>query len=134
MCIRDSSGVVFVTIEDETGVANIVVWPRLFEQFRPVVMAARVMMIQGSVERVDRERAPRPLFPIDGEAGPAVPIVHIVARQMSDVSADLARLSDQEASLPVAPADHVRKPLQGSWQTGRHPRDVRVVPRSRDFH
>jgi len=63
-----------------------------------------------------------------------VPIVHIVARQMTDVSADLARLSDQEAILPVAPADHVRKPLQGSWQTGRHPRDVRVVPKSRDFH
>jgi len=129
-----SSGVVFVTIEDETGVANIVIWPRLFEQFRPVVMAARVMMIQGSVERVDRDRAPQPLFPIDGEAGPAVPIVHIVARQMTDLSADLARLSDLEASLPVAPADHVRKPLQGSWQTGRHPRDVRVVPKSRDFH
>jgi error-prone DNA polymerase len=126
--------VVFVTIEDETGVANIVVWPDKLERFRPVVMAARVMLVQGTVERVDKERAPKPLYPIDGEAGPAVPIVHLVAHRLIDVSGDLTRLSDQEASLPVAPADHVKRPLSGSWQTGRHPRNVRVIPRSRDFH
>jgi error-prone DNA polymerase len=129
------SGVIFITVEDETGIANIVVWPDLFERFRPVVMAARVMIIQGVVERLDRARAPKPLYPVEGEHGPAVPIVHIVARSMRDVSHDLTRLSDQPAPMPVAPADHVKRPLPGSWQTGgRHPRDVRVVPRSRDFH
>lgn len=126
--------VVFITIEDETGVANVVVWPDLLERFRPVVMAARVMLVYGTIERVDKERSPRPIYPIEGERGPAVPIVHLVARRLVDVSGDLVRLSDQEALLPVAPADHVKRPLAGSWQTGRHPRNVRVVPRSRDFH
>jgi error-prone DNA polymerase len=132
---RPGSGqIVFVTIEDETGVANVVVWPDMLERFRPVVMAARVMVVHGTVERVDRERSPRPIYPIAGERGPAVPIVHLVANRLIDASADLTRLSDQEALLPVAPADHVKRPLSGSWQTGRHPRNVRVVPRSRDFH
>jgi error-prone DNA polymerase len=132
---RPGSGeVVFVTIEDETDVANVVIWPRLLERFRPVVMAARVVLIHGTVERVDKERAPKPLYLVEGESGPAVPIVHLVARRLIDVSGDLTQLSDQGAQLPVAPADHVKRPLPGSWQTGRHPRDVRVVPRSRDFH
>jgi error-prone DNA polymerase len=132
---RPGSGqVVFVTIEDETGVANVVVWPNMLERFRPVVMAARLMVVHGTVERVDKERSPMPIHPIEGERGPAVPIVHLVAHRLIDASGDLARLSDQEALLPVAPSDHVKRPLAGSWQTGRHPRNVRVVPRSRDFH
>ena len=46
-----SKGVVFITIEDETGIANLVVWPKLFEKQRKIVMGARLMTVHGIVQR-----------------------------------------------------------------------------------
>ena len=45
-----AKGVVFMTIEDETGIANIVVWPKMMEQFRKEVMGARLMLVEGYVQ------------------------------------------------------------------------------------
>jgi len=129
-----AKGVMFLTIEDETGIANAVVWPDVMERFRPVVMAARAMIVEGRVERLDKEHAPRPLYPIDGEPGPAVPIVHIVARRLIDVSAHIDGLAHGHVPVAMSPADEVRRPDPGSWRSHRHPRDVRIVPNSRDFH
>ena len=46
-----ASGVIFMTLEDETGIANIVVWPKMFERFRKVVLRSRLIGVTGKVER-----------------------------------------------------------------------------------
>jgi error-prone DNA polymerase len=129
-----NGNVVFITIEDETGIANIVVWPDVMERFRPVVMGARLMIIEGHVERLDQANAPRPLHPAQGEPGPAVPIIHLVARRLIDASADLHGLSEERPPVPVAYADEIRRPTYDRHAAHRHPRNVRILPGSRDFH
>jgi error-prone DNA polymerase len=69
-----ASGVVFVTLEDETGCMNIVVWRRLVERQRRELVGARLMGVAGVVER-------------DGE------VVHLVARRLADYSALLGPLA-----------------------------------------
>jgi error-prone DNA polymerase len=69
-----ASGVVFVTLEDETGCMNIVVWRHLVESQRRELLGARLMGVQGVIER-------------DGE------VVHLVARQLFDHSSLLGSLS-----------------------------------------
>ena len=49
-----AKGVVFMTIEDETGIANIVVWPKVMEQFRKEVMGSRLILIEGKVQKSPR--------------------------------------------------------------------------------
>jgi error-prone DNA polymerase len=114
-----AKGVVFITIEDETGVANIVIWPDMKERFRKVVMGARLLEVRGRVERDDS-------------------VIHVIAANLRDASADLAQLSDDALNPPLAHADEVVRPVQGSWPgemtRGGHPRNIRVIPKSRDFH
>jgi DNA polymerase-3 subunit alpha/error-prone DNA polymerase len=45
-----AKGVIFMTLEDETGVANAIVWPKIFERYRPVVMGARLVKIRGRLQ------------------------------------------------------------------------------------
>ena len=45
-----AKGVVFMTLEDETGIANIVVWPKVMEQFRKEVMGARLILVEGYIQ------------------------------------------------------------------------------------
>jgi error-prone DNA polymerase len=109
-----AKGVVFITLEDETGVANIVVWPDFMEKYRKVVMGARLMEVRGRVEYEDG-------------------VIHVIAAHLADATQDLHRLSDDLIEPDLARADHVNRPLQGSRGHG-HPRDVRIIPPSRDFH
>jgi error-prone DNA polymerase len=102
------SGVVFVTLSDETKTANVVVWPRIFSVFRREIMGARLLLVEGKVQR--------------GEGD----VVHLVAERVFDRSEELERLSEDEQNAP-------------SWRAQasslhRHPRNVRTVPKSRDFH
>ena len=100
-----AKGVVFITIEDETGVANLVVWPDVFERLRPIAMGARMVLARGRVQR--------------GEEG----VSHLVVEDLIDWTPMLGHLSqDQAPGSGHSPA------------RGRHPRDVRVLPGSRDFH
>ena len=48
-----ANGVIFITLEDETGSANVIVWRKLFEQFRRAVTSARLMRVTGTVQRAD---------------------------------------------------------------------------------
>jgi error-prone DNA polymerase len=106
---------IFVTLEDETGIVNVVLWARLFETFRRDVMAARLMLVEGQVQR--------------SKEG----VVHLMASRIHDRSSELARLSDDHDLQPlVARADVVAHPHYPR-NTG-HPRDVRILPKSRDFH
>jgi error-prone DNA polymerase len=110
-----SKGVVFITIEDETGIANLVVWPDLFEKQRKIVMGARLMVVRGMVQR-----------------DPDSEVIHIVATRLEDHTGMLSHLSD-DSLLPsrLEKADHA-----GGWgrPQQRHPRNVEIIPKSRDFH
>ncbi len=110
-----AKGVCFITLEDETGVANLVVWPKVMAAFRKVIMRARVIDVRGYVQR-------------DAD------VIHVVATHLEDRSDALERLNtDARMDPPLAHADEVRRPIPQD-RRGRHPRDVRVIPKSRDFH
>jgi len=124
-----AKGVCFMTIEDETGVANVVVWPKVFEQFRPVVMGARMVLVRGYVQRADD--------------APDTDVIHLVAQSIEDRTADLALLSDETFTPPRSPGDGATSsspdrgeapPPKPEPRRHAHPRDVRVIPKSRDFH
>ena len=102
---------IFVTIEDETGIVNALLWARDFEANRRAVMASRLMLIHGVVQR--------------SEEG----VVHLMTAGVEDRSAMLARLEDGPG---VATRSH--DPRGRPASRGVHPRDVRLLPRSRDFH
>jgi len=110
-----SKGVVFITIEDETGNANLVIWPAVFEKQRKIVMGARLMAVHGTIQR-----------------DPDSEVIHVVAARLEDHTHLLSRLSD-DSLLPsrLEKADHA-----GSWgrPPNRHPWNVEIIPKSRDFH
>jgi error-prone DNA polymerase len=117
-----AKGVVFLTLEDETGVTNVVVWPKVFETYRSVVMGARLLLIRGKIQR-----AP------DSEGR----VTHLVAETVEDRTGDLTLLSGDDLKPQRAPADgaSTAAPERGEVEyRHRHPRDVRVLPPSRDFH
>jgi len=107
-----AKGVCFITLEDESGVANLVIWPDMMKRFRPVIMGARLFEVRGRVEYDDE-------------------VIHVIVSHLADATADLHRLSDDLLSPAMDHADHVNRPMQGSRG---HPRNVRVIPKSRDFH
>ncbi|MBO9498522.1 MAG: error-prone DNA polymerase [Novosphingobium sp.] len=99
-----AKGVCFVTLEDESAIANLVVWPDVFARFRGVVMGARLIEARGRVEYEDD-------------------VLHVIVDHLADATSALTALSgDLPAPEEWDPALH------------RHPRDVRIVPNSRDFH
>ena len=104
-----ASGVVFATLEDETGIANIIIWPKTFERYRRVVMRARLLGVRGKLQREGK-------------------VIHVIALQLIDLSAHLDGLAEHggEAAVPLAPADRT-----GRFAAGNQ----RKVPiQSRDFH
>lgn len=101
------SGVVFMTLSDEAGIANVVVWPKLVEAFRREIMGGRLLLVEGRVQRSPEG------------------VVHLVAERFFDRSHELERLSEDVAEAPSFRAQAAKN---------RHPRNVRTVPKSRDFH
>jgi error-prone DNA polymerase len=89
-----ANGVVFMTIEDESAVANVIVWPRTFERVRPVVLGARYVLVTGRVQE---------------ESG----VIHVVAEQLEDLTPWLARLADHGGEIDgLARCDEVRRPIE----------------------
>ena len=89
-----AKGVVFMTIEDESAVANVIVWPKVFERVRPVVLGARYVAVTGRVQ---------------AESG----VIHVVADQLEDLTMLLARLAEQGADIDsLTRADEVRRPAE----------------------
>jgi error-prone DNA polymerase len=136
-----AKGVVFMTLEDETGIANIVVWPKVMERFRKEVMGARLVVVEGYIQSSPEQ------------------VTHLVAQRMFDRSHDLVSLADDalRRKPPVLAGPALVEPLHGEPLHGeffhdeslhddrrqhpespaqkiRHPRNVRILPRSRDFH
>jgi error-prone DNA polymerase len=88
-----AKGTVFLTIEDETGIANIIVWPRVFEALRPIVIGARCIAVTGRLQR-------------EGE------VVHVVAEKAQDLSRLLGQLSAMGPTIgAIARADEVKRPI-----------------------
>jgi error-prone DNA polymerase len=114
-----ASGVIFVTLEDETGVANIVVWPTIFEAFRRTLLSASLMGVTG---RLQREGL----------------VIHVVAERLDDLSPLLHDLGHAPAdfSAALARADEVRKPGRDAYAV--EARALGLAPKepgfkSRDF-
>lgn len=77
-----AKGVMFLTLEDETGIVNAVVWPSLFEKQRRVLMTASMMGIHGKIQR-------------EGE------VVHLVAQRLFDFTSDLSGLGERDGEFPL---------------------------------
>jgi error-prone DNA polymerase len=112
---------IFITLEDEAAICNILLWARTFERYRRPVMSARLMIVDGELQR-SREG-----------------VIHVMGSRVIDRTDLLARLSDvhepkttlSRADVFLNPADprHVAAP-----RMHQHPRNVRLLPNSRDFH
>ncbi|MDX2223652.1 MAG: error-prone DNA polymerase [Rhodospirillaceae bacterium] len=111
-----AKGVIFATLEDETGVANVIIWPHMFERFRRIVLGSLLLRVTGRLQR---------------ESG----VIHVVADHVADLTGLLGRLvqidgapdADFDAEMfraAIARADEVRKP-------GRDPREH---VKSRELH
>lgn len=105
-----AKGVIFATLEDETGVANVIIWPKVFETFRPIVLGARLICVTGRLQ---------------SESG----VIHIVAQKLEDLTPVLGEIETaglDEYSLQnegLDNADEVRSPVMDSRQ--------KIKPRSR---
>jgi error-prone DNA polymerase len=103
-----ASGVIFMTLEDETGIANIVVWPKMFARRRRVVLTARLIGVIGKVQSESN-------------------VIHVVADELLDLSEHLGALT-----APVAHADGVTHPGDDGRVSRKEQR--RTLFPSRDFH
>ena len=122
-----AKGVIFMTLEDETDIANIIVWPKAFENNRRTVMTARFLAVRGRLQRAGL-------------------VIHVVAERFIDLSAELPMLREDRlreggdlfppkfsgGPLPqYAPPDNGK--LFPSPQPTAHPLDTKLL-KSRDFH
>jgi error-prone DNA polymerase len=124
---------IFMTLEDETGVANAIVWLQTFEAYRPVVLGARLASVTGKLQN---------------ESG----VIHVIADRLDDLTPLLRRLSDDPAGIdPLTSRDEVKHPTR-DWRIPQHASsglttlvkekppaiaaaDVRaVMPKGRNFH
>src|SRR5690606_29628141 len=103
-----ASGVVFMTIEDETAWANVIVWPRVFERFRAEALGARLVAVTGKLQN---------------ERG----VVHVVADRLDDLDPLLGTIGGPGA----VPSDG-----EARRQAARPPsrRAAAAMPKGRNFH
>ncbi|MBO9468127.1 Error-prone DNA polymerase [Pelagimonas phthalicica] len=72
-----ANGVIFLTLEDETGIVNIIVWRKMYERFRRAVIAGRMLRVTGQIQRDNG-------------------VTHVIADTIEDISHMLDRLLDTE--------------------------------------
>ena len=123
-----ASGVIFLTLEDETGVANVVVWTRVYERFRRAVISGRLLRVTGKLQR---------------EGEPPYAVTHLIAWRIEDLSPMLDQLGDakgRNGAIDVSNnrADETKRPVLNQkphTPRARHPREqAKVLFPSRDFH
>ena len=103
-----AKGVIFMTLEDETDIANIIVWPKAFEKNRRTVMTARFLAVRGRLQRAGL-------------------VIHVVAGSFFDLSGE----------LPMLRGDQLRNDgdlFSPKPSGGQHPLDMQLLLKSRDFH
>ena len=109
---------IFITLSDETGICNVVLWARTFERFRREVMGSRLLFVEGRIQKSPEG------------------VVHLMGERLVDRTHELDRLSEDCVRPELSRADG---PTHGEGPDrrdphARHPRNVRVLPKSRDFH
>ncbi len=117
-----ASGVIFATLEDETGVANVIIWPRCFDRHRKTVMRSKLMSVTGRVQKEGK-------------------VIHVVASRIVDRSWCLAALADGgEFQESLAHADEIARPQADPRTIALYRRVMQgerledILPQSRDFH
>jgi error-prone DNA polymerase len=128
-----ANGVIFMTLEDEGAVANTIVWPQVFEQYRPIVLGARLVAVTGKLQN---------------EQG----VIHVVAERLEDLTPLLRRLADDGGKVDaLVRCDEVKRPipewrlpprsvkaLQSLFTDEPQPADApdigAVMPKGRNFH
>jgi error-prone DNA polymerase len=119
-----ASGVIFATLEDETGVANIIVWPKTFEANRRVVLGARVMGVRGQLQR-------------EGI------VTHVIAKEFIDLTPQMMAIANGHdiGEAVVARADEGKSGPHGSRTRDRDQyremmerRALAALPSGRNFH
>jgi error-prone DNA polymerase len=118
-----AKGVMFATLEDETGIVNAVIWPSLYERQRQVILSASMLAINGKIQR-------------EGD------VVHLVAQRLFDLSSDLGKLGDRdgEITLPTARGDEFKSAPQPRKADDVRPAsvdtpvDASLNFRARNFH
>ena len=119
-----ASGVIFATLEDETGVANVIVWPKTFEANRKVVLGARVMAVRGQLQR-------------EGI------VIHVIAKEFIDLTPQMARMANgvQIGESVIARADEQksggpkgRNREQDQYNQALALKKADALPSGRNFH
>lgn len=110
-----ASGVIFLTLEDETGIVNVIVWPKVYERFRRAVIAGRLLRVTGQLQR-------------EGA------VQHLIAWNVEDLSDWLDRLGMPDTTNPRS--DEGKRPIPPRRPPrARHPREqAKQLFPSRDFH
>jgi error-prone DNA polymerase len=109
-----ANGVIFMTIEDESGDANVVVWEKVGEQYKQAVYGSSLILISGYIQK-------------EGD------VVHLIARSVVDLSHMLSTIGDRNAPLnaPHQPGDELRN--GGRGVDPRVARQAQITHTSRDF-
>jgi error-prone DNA polymerase len=107
-----AQGVLFITIEDETGIANLIVWPSLFERQRRLILTAGMIAARG---RMQREGI----------------VIHVVAEHLTDLSDLLRRLGQSEEDFAFQPGRGDEARGGGGGPDSRERAGLRVA--TRDF-
>lgn len=129
-----AKGVMFMTIEDETGIANVIVWPKVFKIYRAILMSARLVSIKGTMQMADG-------------------VTHIIASHLTDLThlmetiTEDAILTSQNAQSfkTTAPADEVNRPINEIREIKNIRHKTRkliknissienILPKGRNFH
>jgi error-prone DNA polymerase len=106
-----AKGVMFITLEDESGIANLVIWPTVFEKQRRIILSAGMMAVYGRIQR-------------EGD------VVHLVAHRLTDLSQELASVGDRDAAFPLP---HGRGDELHHGSPALDPRTVPKGPKPRDI-
>ena len=106
-----AKGIMFITIEDESGIANLVIWPSVFEKQRRIILSAGMMAVYGRIQR-------------EGD------VVHLVAHRLTDLSQELASVGDRDAGFPLP---HGRGDELHHGSPGLDPRSIPKGPKPRDI-
>jgi error-prone DNA polymerase len=118
-----ASGVIFATLEDETGIANVIVWPKVFEANRRVVLSARMLAVKGEVQREGL-------------------VIHVIAREFFDLTPWLMAVADGHdiGEAVIAGGDEGKTGPHGGTrdrdrvaETGAR-RAYAALPKGRNFH
>lgn len=114
-----AKGVIFATLEDETGIANVIVWPKVFEIYRRPLLAARLLAVTGKLQRQGL-------------------VIHVVAQHLADLSADLTLLSvahgeDIETCARADEVNHGSHERRTNRIKRAGLRETPAIGKSRDF-